>query len=770
MHPDRQAYTICFRQGLTFTSNPGPASHHTGFHSDDSPRIATMNKRQSERGTLGSSIRLRDLADAVNRSGDRNGLRLWLPTFQRDAIWDPERIEVLWDSLFRGFPVGSLLFIPYGGIEGSDESSDSSTGEKARLVGSDPGKGAGAATDVPRRGDYFLIDGQQRSLAIALGFRRYAVDNGDRLRLWLNLRKAGRPRSSRDVRFDFRVTSTSHPWGAHSTLPQRRRAEELAGAPSATGPSDHPDLERTWPAGPAGKVFPIPVSELLRAAQQQEPLTWERVVRMAPMGLRDQLPDLDDGGLLRLADLHHASQGALTQEIPVQVIGKRASLSPEHLHLLFQRLNVQGVSMTSEELFFSGLKLHWPDAYSLVWDIYEDEQTGRFLKPTKIVHAATRLAIRRLTRKGKNDAYGGRDIPALNLKRFKRLLDESGNLSHGFLTELETSLRDDALPEHGLQPQLRQARRLLEYRSDHSDDPGFPRPLLARLNWRIWHTLVVWLDAGGNPSDDPEDESRAEILRYAAMQHFFARSSRSQKVTTVPADLVCEFTDRFPGKNIYEGFQDAGRSWLDPERILSPGEYEALIYGITDDSMAGGLLRREKDLLLWTQRRWVSAWFPDYDPTQPDRARDLPYDFDHIVPLSSFDRRSVQVDPAVKEEFLTTKDRVGTGIGNLRVWPKSANRSDSDKSLADKRLLEEGDKPLDKDLAAALELQTHGELRRASLIPDENLELWRAADRGRGGPREWDPPRVEAFRKAALARRASIYRMFFEGLDFAEWP
>ena len=33
-----------------------------------------------------------------------------IPTFQRDFIWEPENIIKLWDSIFRFYPIGSVLY------------------------------------------------------------------------------------------------------------------------------------------------------------------------------------------------------------------------------------------------------------------------------------------------------------------------------------------------------------------------------------------------------------------------------------------------------------------------------------------------------------------------------------------------------------------------------------------------------------------------------------------------------------------------------------
>ena len=33
-----------------------------------------------------------------------------IPTFQREFVWQPENIIKLWDSIFRFYPIGSILY------------------------------------------------------------------------------------------------------------------------------------------------------------------------------------------------------------------------------------------------------------------------------------------------------------------------------------------------------------------------------------------------------------------------------------------------------------------------------------------------------------------------------------------------------------------------------------------------------------------------------------------------------------------------------------
>lgn len=36
--------------------------------------------------------------------------KMLIPTFQRDFVWEPENILKLWDSIYKFYPVGSILY------------------------------------------------------------------------------------------------------------------------------------------------------------------------------------------------------------------------------------------------------------------------------------------------------------------------------------------------------------------------------------------------------------------------------------------------------------------------------------------------------------------------------------------------------------------------------------------------------------------------------------------------------------------------------------
>lgn len=83
-----------------------------------------------------------------------------IPELQRGLVWKPAQVELLWDSILRGFPIGSFLL-----------------------------------SDIPDDKErYYLMDGQQRFNAVSIGFG--SVENS-RAILWLDINPEKTKDSSR---------------------------------------------------------------------------------------------------------------------------------------------------------------------------------------------------------------------------------------------------------------------------------------------------------------------------------------------------------------------------------------------------------------------------------------------------------------------------------------------------------------------------------------------------------------------------------------------
>jgi hypothetical protein len=120
--------------------------------------------------------RLLTLKDLVELVSSHN---LDLPDVQRGFVWKPWQIEGLWDSILRGFPAGSII--------------------------------------VHKQPDNTLqlLDGQQRTTSIVLGFGQKALRRStDDIRIFIDLQKPGEDIIKKTGRhYVIRVITKSHPWG-----------------------------------------------------------------------------------------------------------------------------------------------------------------------------------------------------------------------------------------------------------------------------------------------------------------------------------------------------------------------------------------------------------------------------------------------------------------------------------------------------------------------------------------------------------------------------
>ena len=110
-------------------------------------------------------LTLEEIANWQLKTSETTNSSVWaeIPSFQRGRVWSPAQIEVLWDSLMRGIPIGALSLLP---IEGSERYGG------GRFA---PGKLHG----------FWVVDGQQRSTAIAVGFSEFP--NVNEPILWLDI-------------------------------------------------------------------------------------------------------------------------------------------------------------------------------------------------------------------------------------------------------------------------------------------------------------------------------------------------------------------------------------------------------------------------------------------------------------------------------------------------------------------------------------------------------------------------------------------------------
>ncbi len=431
-----------------------------------------------------------------------NRIRVSLPSLQRGAVWKPRQIEALWDSMIRGFPVGAFLLTPFNQNRGDhplnfDQSSKENTDDS---------------------GGFHLLDGQQRSNAIALGFLNpWQGPISDNLSpamnsavLWVDLAPTGK--RNEDRLFAFRVVTQSHPWGYSLVDPSERLEAKIRRTallkyqqciPPGVEYSIQPgmaDLRFVWPWD---AQFPVPVSFLIQLIKENE-TDLDRFIE----GIKDicelKLPFFKDQVFNdtfakldhppedfknRLAILFSGFKTLLTcdesnsYQIPAQFLPTEiASVevdTVDPVETLFIRINAAGTKLDGEELNYSILKSIWPDARNLV-----ESLESRLMSPARLVTLFSRLAMA-------SDHID--DAPPLpDVSRFRNLVHKRDPKHLDFLDKLKGYLGSKRAGEL-----LSLAKSLLEAPGTSTNPIGLPVVIIADIARKtpdVFFLLMRWLD------------------------------------------------------------------------------------------------------------------------------------------------------------------------------------------------------------------------------------------------------------------------------------
>lgn len=128
--------------------------------------------------------------------GNDDERRVVLPMLQRGSVWKASQIIDLWDSVLRGFPIGSLMVSRY--------------------------TGSAVAFDTKKRTEVrdavAVTDGQQRTLALTVAWPRPPSFESDQC-LWIDL-SDNEPLAGRE--WVLRATTKNQPFGTAQDNPDRK--------------------------------------------------------------------------------------------------------------------------------------------------------------------------------------------------------------------------------------------------------------------------------------------------------------------------------------------------------------------------------------------------------------------------------------------------------------------------------------------------------------------------------------------------------------------
>jgi len=150
-------------------------------------------------------VRIIDIIRGINKD-------YYLPAIQREFVWEPARIEKLFDSIMGDFPIGSLLFWK---VE-EENKNDWAVYEFIRSFDQENPHNKLADLRGINRDIYLVLDGQQRLTSLYLGLKglyRYFRYKWRDTKLYLNILKPPIPdeENPEELTYQFKFRESSTP-------------------------------------------------------------------------------------------------------------------------------------------------------------------------------------------------------------------------------------------------------------------------------------------------------------------------------------------------------------------------------------------------------------------------------------------------------------------------------------------------------------------------------------------------------------------------------
>jgi hypothetical protein len=591
-----------------------------------------------------------------------------LPTVQRGFVWRPFQIENLWDSILRGYPLGSfVLFID----------------ENLNLQ---------------------LLDGQQRATSISLGFANETFKES--LKFYSIFIDLERPKEDDSRKFIFRVITRSHPWGYSKqdntktlTKDSIRNAMNLYEVEDPLGA----DLDEFFPYD---SVLPIPLSYFLEAAIKKHDTQqlvseisnwkhWPKIIHRWLSAYNIIESDSESQIIRKVTTIYEAVKRCLNNQYvpalylnlqdqtdeadhqdygnPDKVANTNEDISDE-IETMFVRLNAGGTPLTGEELNYSILKAH----ISSETQKKLEEACKLMFRPARFITITYRL-YQQQKKVSQADALTMRIKP----KQFQRsIINESKEFEEFLISIIENKFCNG-------KSLLEYARQILAY----SDEQSYALPyllyskisesapeLMFLLLYRIKHCgdtfqagseihrrmlgmmcLMLWLGRGETLKDHSKLLSNIWPLATKPADVFWSE-------ITIQRARINDVLLPFPSLDGEDGILSI-QSYKTTEKLSIVSKYR----DETGDSRFLGKMIYNKDLLLFAQRHFLEHFFRHKEYFLDDTC--LPFDWDHIS-ADNFVRSKWNIPEAVRHCYYS--------IGNFRAWPYALNRMDSDNSPAKK--------------------------------------------------------------------------------------
>lgn len=579
-----------------------------------------------------------------------------LPDLQRGLVWKARQMELLWDSILRGFPIGSFML--------SHDAENS----------------------------FFLMDGQQRFNAIATGFGT-ATDPG--AILWLDIKPPATEGNTR--MYWIKASTRAHPWGFNNddecsvlTADERRAALDSFGI-KGTLYNTEVNLKGAWPVKAAR---PLPLQYFLDAPTDNEDGFVNRVRELCNQnkdgfaGLSGERGKLSQAELNAVRELYPSFKSVASYSVhcnilPRDVIGRESdrqkdSADTTPLEVLFTRLNTGGTRISQDDLNYSAIKAYWKGIKE-----ENDSIAARYMPASKLVMLAFRLALTK-------GSHGSLHAP-LSIKRIRSLAgpeDKSGAkariLGMYHKEEGEPSRLERILKKIDSSGWL----NVFSTDNNRSDDamPAFIRTSIARNSPEVYLLLMCLadLDLDKKLPIGPEMAVGAALLihwfgvdRKKAADELY----HSLKKDGSGEENLRRAVSRCIAKQLLiipyspEELKNLITIGKDRDWTLWSGNHAPWHDCFSRMSWWGDF--ESKEMLLYSERRFLNRTFPLYDPSREDmwESHNRPWDYDHIIPQNWIKERGRATTP-----FKAYCDHWLGRIGNVAAIPFEDNRAKRDKA------------------------------------------------------------------------------------------
>lgn len=285
-------------------------------------------------------IKLYDIAECNLYNKDVNS-KFKIPNIQRGLVWKSMQMELLWDSILRGFPIGSMLVLDKDGNGGGD-----------------------------------ILDGQQRANAIITGFNKNEIlgDKKPTNILWLDLNYKGSESDKERRRYGIRLTNASHPWGYDgngnklSANDRRYSLRNALGDDYSQRKKNDWDIRRFVPHffSKQTDFLPVPLAILVSAAKDKDISNSDSIKDFKEIVARDvkefsrfsaQWKDLYENKVLDFINNQANEEFFRTLfELNNYSIVFNFVDNNDDIEILFNRVNTRGTQMTNVELAYAAIK------------------------------------------------------------------------------------------------------------------------------------------------------------------------------------------------------------------------------------------------------------------------------------------------------------------------------------------------------------------------------------------------------------------------------